>query len=235
MFKRSNIAVESAFALCNIPPNGSARLRPKLAGHGRASFAAEQPLFAPGASHMRRISHWRARAAVCLLSALCLLVFSAFVAGPPPLRAGNITISDTGKGGTGIRNTDGFDVKTDANGAFTGVYFNQFNRNTVISDLNFMLKAGGTEEKATITGTGTPFFSNAAGTKFSFHFFQGGTGTGVSFNHRFAVAMTGFVANQEYIVTASVPEPSTIVISVTALVFGLGVAWRHRKRVTARP
>lgn len=126
---------------------------------------------------------------------------------------------------------------TDSNGTLTVALIN-ISRAT-FQDYHFVADQ---VQSGPLTGNGLPFFSifipvNAAdpftglpSTNNGIDFFVGSTGTGIPVSTIFTVTFTGFTPNTTIRGTASIPEPTTLLLLGTSLAGLAFKAWKKRSR-----
>ena len=83
------------------------------------------------------------------------------------------------------------------------------------------------------SGQGLPFFGNFTprGNNEGIDFVRGGTGTGIPPGTTFTVTLTGLFANTDVRATATIPEPTTLLLLGTGLA---GIAIKARKKLKDR-
>lgn len=159
-----------------------------------------------------------------------LIVLGMLMFCAAPLKADPMVIFTSG--GTGplnILNLQQFIVgTTDNNGNLTVVLRNATN----LTFLDFHFETEGIQSARWI-GNGLPFFGNFTSTSRRIDFVTGGTGVGIPpsmppLNPTFTVTFSGFVPNTIVRGTATVPEPTTLLLLGTGLA---GIVFKVRKRL----
>lgn len=141
-----------------------------------------------------------------------------------------VTFTEGGTGATNIMNVGEqfFAGTTNANGSLTIVLRNA--TQSTFLDFHFITNQ---VHGSPFRGQGLPFFGNFTprGINQGIDFVRGGTGTGIAPGTTFTVTLTGLFENTDVRATATIPEPTTLLLLGTGLA---GIAIKARKKFKDR-